>query len=69
MRLICQGLNRYRFRLKKIFDIRADGDHPKIFHEKCDGIPQTIFVLEKNNNQVIGGYTAETWEKDFLNFD
>ncbi|TNV75906.1 hypothetical protein FGO68_gene12641 [Halteria grandinella] len=60
--LIRKGLKGKLFILKKLYDSRKDGDQPKDFHEKCDEFSHTICVLRTNYNQLIGGYTSQTWK-------
>ncbi|TNV76064.1 hypothetical protein FGO68_gene6633 [Halteria grandinella] len=62
IRLISKGLKGRRFKLEKIFDISIDGDHPSKFHEKCDGIPNTLCILKTQCSRVFGGYTEAPWE-------
>ncbi|TNV75940.1 hypothetical protein FGO68_gene6002 [Halteria grandinella] len=61
IQLIQRGLKGKQFKLEKLFDIAQDGDFPDKFHKKCDGIPHTLSVLHTDKDQIIGGYTKETW--------
>ena len=55
--------NNYKlpFEWKLLYRSSRDGFEPKIFHKKCDGIPNTICIIHTHNNNVFGGYTTIPW--------
>lgn len=46
---------------KLIYRACLDGFHSKDFHNKCDGVADTLTVIKSANNNVFGGYTAAPW--------
>ena len=38
-----------------------DGDDKKIFHEKCDGIANTLVIVHTKENLKFGGFTTAKW--------
>ena len=38
-----------------------DGDDRKIFHQKCDGISNTLIIGETTNGNIFGGFTTQNW--------
>jgi hypothetical protein len=38
-----------------------DGFEPSIFHNRCDGHPNTLTLIENTHGYVFGGYTAVPW--------
>ena len=38
-----------------------DGFETRKFHEKCDGIPRTLTIIQTTNGYVFGGYTTASW--------
>ncbi|TNV75886.1 hypothetical protein FGO68_gene8074 [Halteria grandinella] len=61
IKIISKGLNRRRFKLQLIYDSRKDGSSPLKFHEQCDGIPNTLCVMQSSARQIFGGYTKLPW--------
>ena len=41
---------------KLIYRASSDGPTPKIYHEKCDGIPNTLCLIKTKENLIFGGY-------------
>ncbi len=40
-----------------------DGFLAKDFHEKCNGLPQTLTIFKaKKSSYIFGGYTSTAWE-------
>jgi hypothetical protein len=56
-----------KFNLNLIYRGSADGFSGEIFHKKCDKIPKTLTVVKvKDNDNIFGGYTEQTWDGDKL---
>ena len=49
-------------RYELIFRGTRDGRNSSQFHEKCDGIPNTFFVVQTTKGLKFGAYTAEPWK-------
>lgn len=47
--------------LELLYRMSEDGSLPQRFHEKCDGIPNTLTII-KNSHLTIGGFTKEKWD-------
>ena len=43
-----------------------DGDKAKIFHEKCNGHPITLVLIETQDGVRFGGFTKKTWDGNCL---
>ena len=43
-----------------------DGDKAKIFHEKCNGHPITLILIETQDGVRFGGFTKKTWDGNCL---
>lgn len=41
-----------------------DGFKSENFHNKCDGLSNTLTVIQTENKAVFGGYTGACWSKD-----
>ena len=48
---------------KLIYRATRDGGLPKDFHDKCDGIPNTITIIKTKKNNKFGGYITYKWDK------
>eukprot|EP01083_Nonionella_stella_P027319 75218_1 len=56
-------VNEENVSLKLLYRASRDGFEAAKFHEQCDGISNTIVVIEtKENNNVFGGYTKLPWK-------
>jgi len=49
---------------KLLFRGSDDGFLASTFHMKCDGVPNTICVIESNHGNVFGGFTTLPWKSD-----
>jgi len=49
---------------KLLFRGSDDGFLASTFHLKCDGVPNTICVIESNHGNVFGGFTTLPWKSD-----
>ena len=47
--------------IKKIYQAKIDGSDPKIFHQKCDNIVNTLIFIQSAGNKRFGGFTSEKW--------
>ena len=45
-----------------VFRGTRDGRTPKIFHQKCDGIPKTITIIKTIKGLKFGGYIEKEWK-------
>ena len=48
--------------INRIYQATVDGGEPSNFHEKCDGIKNTLVLYESKGNRRFGGFASETWE-------
>jgi hypothetical protein len=54
-----------KFKFNLIYRGSSDGFGSEIFHRKCDDIPKTLTVVKvKDNDNIFGGYTEQTWNGD-----
>ena len=44
-----------------LYKAQKDGDDQKIFHEKCDGIANTLVIVHTMENLKFGGFTTAKW--------
>jgi hypothetical protein len=49
---------------KLLYRCSKNGEKSKIFHELCDGFPQTLTVIRTTKGKTFGGYTEQTWKDD-----
>jgi hypothetical protein len=47
---------------KLLYRESYDGNDNKIFHQKCDGIPNTLIIGESSNGRIFGGFTTQKWD-------
>ena len=45
-----------------LYRCTRDGDDRNIFHQKCDGIYNTLVIGETKNGNIFGGFTTQTWD-------
>ncbi len=38
-----------------------DGWQPENFHDKCDGIPNTLTIIKSTKGNIFGGFTEQAW--------
>ena len=56
--------------LRKITDFKliyrgsVDGKSSSSFHQKCDGIGNTISIIKSNTNYIFGGYSTNKWTEN-----
>ena len=48
--------------LHKLYQATTDGGDPKIFHKKCDNIPNTLVLIKSEGNRRFGGFTPIPWK-------
>ena len=47
-----------------LFSAKRDGIEEKVFHDKCDGKENIVFILDgTSTGYIYGGYTSTTWKK------
>ena len=59
--LMEKGFGGKKFRLERIMVGSQDGFTAQKFHQKCDGVPNTISLFESNHGLLFGGYTSIPW--------
>ncbi len=47
---------------KLLYRASRDGDSSLIFHRNCDGIPNTITIIETIKGKKFGGFTSQIWD-------
>ena len=50
--------------IKKLYQATKDGGDPKIFHLKCDNIPNTLVLIKSEDNKRFGGFTPIPWSSN-----
>jgi hypothetical protein len=58
---ISSRLNKQVKNLKILYIASQDGDNPKIFHDKCDDIINTLCIYKSSKNRRFGGFTTQKW--------
>ena len=56
-------LNKDIINTNLLYRCSRDGDDRAIFHQKCDGISNTIVIAESESNRLFGGFTTQQWDK------
>ena len=56
-------LNKVIINTNLLYRCSRDGDDRAIFHQKCDGISNTIVIAESERNKLFGGFTTQQWEQ------
>lgn len=51
------------------YRMSRDGYNAQTFHGKCDGLKPTVTIIKLNPNEMIGGFTTESWEGKELKYD
>lgn len=46
---------------KLLYRATDDGFSSRNFHEKCDGIPNTLTVIKSSSGNIFGGFTEKAW--------
>ena len=57
-----ERINKKIIDIKKLYQATIDGGEGKIFHNKCDRIPNTLILIESKGNRRFGGFASECWE-------
>ena len=60
-------LNKKNIKYKILFRSNIDGDWAQTFHQKCDGIKNTLILIKASGNKRFGGFTTQTWDGDDIN--
>lgn len=47
-----------------LYRASLDGFESQKFHNKCDGVENTLTIIQDNFNNVFGGYTSARWTSD-----
>lgn len=55
-------LNKNIINTRLIYKYSKDGSKIDIFHQKCDGISNTLVIGESENNRIFGGFTTQEWD-------
>ena len=56
-------LNKDIISTELLYRCSKDGDDKAIFHQKCDGIPNTLVIGKSTSNKIFGGFTSQTWDQ------
>jgi len=56
---ICEFPATQKWQLK--YRASRDGWHPENFHDKCDGIPNTLTIIRSTKGNIFGGFTEQAW--------
>ena len=54
-------LNKNIQNTKLLYRCTRDGDDRNIFHQKCDGISNTLIIGETTIGNIFGGFTTQNW--------
>ena len=65
---IKKRMNKEIKEIKKLYQATVDGGHPSVFHEKCDGVPNTLVLYKSAGNRRFGGFTSLCWRSEGKNF-
>lgn len=57
---LCEFPKEQKFQL--LYRGSEDGFSSAKFHEKCDGIKNTLTIIKSTNGNIFGGYTGAAWE-------
>ena len=60
-------LNKRNIKFKIIYRGTKHGDLSTKFHEKCDGIKNTLLLVHTSCNKRFGGFTTQTWDGENIN--
>merc|ERR1712083_182676 len=55
------------FSLKLLYRSTRDGNNAFTFQSKCDGIPNTVTLIQSQHNHVFGGFTRIPWTEQSEN--
>ena len=47
-----------------VYRASRDGFNAKNFHKSCDGIANTLTVIESTNGNIFGGFTEKAWNSN-----
>ena len=50
--------------IKKLYQTTKYDGEPKIFHEKCDNISNTLILYKSAGNKRFGGFASQQWNKN-----
>ena len=50
--------------IKKLYQATKDGGDSKIFHLKCDNIPNTLVLIKSQGQKRFGGFTPIPWKSE-----
>ena len=52
--------------IRKLYQATIDGGEPINFHKRCDNIPNTLVLIQSEENKRFGGFTPIPWASDNL---
>ena len=64
LKLIEDKINKGELKYTLLFRASKDGDTAGIFHEKCNGLPNTLIIIKTKDGKRFGGYTNQSWESN-----
>ena len=59
---LCEFPKDQKFKL--LYRASEDGFSSTKFHEKCDGIKNTLTIIKSTYDDIFGGYTGAAWDCD-----
>ena len=57
---LCEFPRQPKFQL--LYRASEDGFSSASFHQKCDGIKNTLTIIKTTNGNIFGGYTGRAWD-------
>ena len=52
-----------KIKWKRLYKATIDGFSGDKFHEKCDGLANTLCIIQSEHGNVLGGFTTQPWSK------
>ena len=59
---LCEFPKKTKFQL--LYRASEDGFNSANFHDKCDGIKNTLTIVKSRNCSIFGGYTGAAWKSN-----
>ena len=50
--------------IKKLYQATIDGGNPRVFHNKCDNISNTLVFIKSKGKRRFGGFTPIPWQSE-----
>ena len=62
LKLIENKINKGELKYTLLFRASKDGDTAAVFHQKCNGLSNTLIIIKTLDGKKFGGYTTQSWE-------